>query len=114
MAGKMSVKITRNRLPDIARILPEAANAIINERRGPEMRDVAKQFSRVDTGEMRDAWQWEATGAGTGQLVNDSDHVLYNEYGTVNMSAQPMARPALEQVGPEIVADFANLERLLA
>lgn len=113
MASGIRVTVKRNRLPEIAKQLPITADVIVNERRGPEMRDLAKGYSRVDTGEMRDGWVWIRTSSGSGRLQNDVAHTPPNEYGTINMSAQPMARPAAEQVLPEIVDDFKHLESLL-
>lgn len=113
MAGTIRIRIGANRLPDIARILPEAADVVVNRKHGPAMAEGAARRSRVDTGEMRDGWRWEATGRGTGQLINEVDHTVYNEYGTRNMSAQPMARPAFEEEAPQIIEDFERLEAML-
>lgn len=107
------VQVTRNRLPDIAAQLPEATDVIVNRKHGPRMRDAAARYSRVDSGEMRDGWQWEATGQGQGQLINRVPHTGFNEFGTRHMSAQPMARPALEEIGPDIVDDMENIGRFL-
>lgn len=52
--------------------------------------------SRVDTGEMRDGWHAFNLDAYTYELSNEVPHTIYNEYGTVHMSAQPMATPAVE------------------
>jgi HK97 gp10 family phage protein len=57
----------------------------------------AKRRSRVDTGRMRDAWDKEQTGPGEWTVFNDVDYTIYNEFGTVHMSAQPMLSPALEE-----------------
>lgn len=113
MAGTIRIRIGANRLPDIARLLPEAADVIVNKRHGPAMAEGAARRSRVDKGEMRDGWRWEATGRGTGQLINEVDHTVYNEWGTRNLPAQPMARPAFEEQAPKIVEDFENLEKML-
>lgn len=86
---------------------------IVNEQRGPEMVDVARRHSRVDTGEMRAGWRWQRAGEGEGELTNDVPHTIHNEYGTRNMSAAPMARPALAEVGPKIISDFQRLEWLI-
>lgn len=105
------VRISNNRLPDIARQLPIARRTIV-ARRGAEMRDIAARLSRVDTGEMREGWEFRETNQG-GVLENQVPHTVFNEYGTVKMTAQPMARPAAEQTFPKIIEDFENLEGLL-
>ena len=105
------VRISNNRLPDIARQLPIARRTIV-ARRGAEMRDIAARLSRVDTGEMRGGWEFRETNQG-GVLENQVPHTVHNEYGTRHMSAAPMARPAAEQVFPLIVQDFGRLEDLI-
>lgn len=111
-AGTVTVKLTKNRLPEIAQQLPVARRVIL-ARRGDEMRAGAARRSRVDTGDMRDGWEWRETNEG-GYLTNEVPHTVFNEYGTRHMSAQPMARPAFDEVAPKIVDDFENLERFLS
>lgn len=65
-----------------------------------EIRKTAAARSRVDTGRMRAGWQAVEV-ATTGdevkwQVGNPVEHVIYNEFGTVRMSAQPMLFPAVE------------------
>lgn len=105
------VRVTKNQFGSIANKLPIARRAILGKR-GVEMVNIARQHSRIDTGDMIQGWQWNDTNAG-GILFNDVEHTIYNEYGTVHMSAQPMARPAAEQVFPLIEQDFADLESRL-
>jgi len=107
----VKVRIVKNQLPAIAQKLPIARRTIV-ARRGEEMREIAARLSRVDTGDMRDGWAFRETNNG-GVLENDVPHTVHNEYGTVNMSAQPMARPAAEQTFPRILDDFQNLEGML-
>lgn len=61
----------------------------------------AKEKSRVDTGAMRGGWQHRATSSMEGVVFNLVSYTIYNEYGTVNMSAQPMLRPAIEETRGE-------------
>lgn len=110
---KIKFEVRRNDLPAIATQLREAADVIVNKNRGPQMQQIAQARSRVATGAMQRGWRWVATGHGTGELVNPEEHTVHNEYGTVNMAPQPMLRPAVEIVGPQIVADFKNMERFL-
>lgn len=62
-----------------------------------DMQGTAQSLSRVDTGAMKNGWQTEMESDVSGALYNAVAHVVHNEYGTVRMAAQPMARPALEQ-----------------
>jgi len=66
----------------------------------------AKERSRVDTGAMRGGWQHVMTGATEGTVSNPVPYTIYNEYGTIFMSAQPMARPAVEETRPEFEAEI--------
>jgi HK97 gp10 family phage protein len=69
----------------------------------------ARRRSRVDTGELRDSWAVAFTGPTDGEVFSDSDHAVYNEYGTVNMSAQPMLHPAIDEERPKYIAALANI-----
>lgn len=61
--------------------------------------------SRYDTGNMRGGWQSREVGEFEGVVFNLVSYTIYNEYGTVNMSAQPMLRPAVEDTRPEFEAN---------
>jgi HK97 gp10 family phage protein len=61
---------------------------------------VAKIRSRVDTGQMRDGWHAQRTGTFSFRLENSVEHTIYNEYGTTQMSAQPMLGPAIAVMEP--------------
>jgi len=65
----------------------------------------AKAKSRVDEGTMRGGWQHQIMGPMEGVVFNLVAHTIYNEYGTVNMSAQPMLRPAVEETRDEFERD---------
>lgn len=56
-----------------------------------------KVRSRVDTGQQREGWTGEMTGALEGTVYNPVEHSLYNEFGTESMSAQPMLYPSIEE-----------------
>lgn len=107
MAG-ISVRIRRNQFGAMAKELPITVEVIINGKRGPQMVEIAKARSRVDTGEMRDGWEWIRTGQGSGMLQNLVPHTEFNELGTIDMAAAPMARPAAEEVFPLIVQDITD------
>ena len=65
----------------------------------------AKGKSRVDTGNMRGGWQSQSLGPFEGMVYNLVSYTIFNEYGTVNMSAQPMLRPAVEEAREEFESD---------
>jgi len=110
----MAIKIVirKNRLPDIARQLPEAAGVIV-ERNGKEAKATALRLVPYDTGELHDSIDFRMTGQTTGELVAEAPHAKFPEYGTHNQAAQPYLRPAAEQQRPKYEADFARLESFL-
>jgi hypothetical protein len=57
----------------------------------------AKLRSRVDTGQMRAGWETIEEGPLARRVQNPVEHTIYNEYGTVYMSAQPMLAPSVEE-----------------
>ncbi|HSC20600.1 MAG TPA: hypothetical protein VLC07_02630, partial [Solirubrobacterales bacterium] len=60
-----------------------------------------KLRSRVDTGQMQNGWTGEMTGAAEGIVYNPVEHTIFNELGTVDMAAQPMLAPSVEEArGP--------------
>jgi HK97 gp10 family phage protein len=64
----------------------------------------------VLTGELRDSIHAEPGSMPNGvaeDIVSDSDHAVYVEFGTSNMSAQPFWRPALH----EAEAEFAGVAK---
>ncbi len=66
-----------------------------------DMDRTAKARSRVDTGQMKAGWTVSMEDEYSGYLSNGVRHVVFNEYGTVRMSAQPMLHPAVEEArGP--------------
>lgn len=65
----------------------------------------AKAHSRVLTGLMRGGWQHMVMGPYEGMVFNLISYTIYNEFGTIHMSAQPMARPAVEETRASFEAD---------
>jgi HK97 gp10 family phage protein len=112
MAGGIKFVVKSNRFPAIAKMLPEATAVIVNKH-GQAIAQGAAQRSRVDTGAMRDGWRWNATGKGSGEVVNDVEYTQYNEFGTRYMAAQPMLRPAVEAEQGPFLDDLARLESFL-
>lgn len=68
----------------------------------------AQVRSRVRTGNMRGGWQSHNEGL-EGIVFNLVDYTIHNEYGTIHMSAQPMLRPAIEEVEPEFKAEVGRI-----
>ena len=73
-----------------------------------EIQAGAMERSRVDTGQMRAGWEAHVEGT-HGDVTNDVDHTIYNEFGTVHMAAQPMAGPAAEEARPGFIQDMRRI-----
>lgn len=94
-----------SRFPKI--ILVSAAGATLAVRKAEAaIERRAKEKSRVNTGTMRGGWEHRPQGALEGMVFNLVSYTIYNEYGTVNMSAQPMVRPAVEETRAEFERDI--------
>lgn len=92
----------------IAASYGKATRAIANTTYKIETR--AKERSRVASGEMRGGWQSEVNGM-EGVVFNMVQHTIFNEYGTIHMSAQPMLAPAIEETEPEFKAELGWIYR---
>jgi hypothetical protein len=91
----VAVKTVKNDIADLSKRAQAKTSRIMFEDSQVTLAD-AKARSRVDTGEMRDGWTAYMIDRFTYELKNDVPWTKYNEYGTVHMSAQPMAQPATE------------------
>jgi phosphosulfolactate synthase (CoM biosynthesis protein A) len=72
---------------------------------GEDGKQIAQSLARVDTGEMRESIDFtvEDSGAVVSLTLSvGTDHGLVNETGSSKMSAQPMIRPAADQIGPRL------------
>lgn len=96
---KISVTIQSNRLPSLPGLVRAGVRGAV-QKAVFDVEAGCKVRSRVDTGAMRNAWHGRMTGDTEGEVSNGVEHVLYNEYGTAHMSAQPMAHPAADAARP--------------
>lgn len=96
-SGVTMEAVVSSRIPQIValaqagtqRETQQAANNIVAE---------AKARSRVNTGAMQAGWQSRrAEGDNSYEVFNPVYYTVFNEFGTVNMPAQPMLAPAVEQ-----------------
>lgn len=106
-------KVVFNHIGEIVQKVDAHAIELVDEmaeriKRGGESR------ARRDTSEMADSFEIRVAGIYLREVVNTSDHFIYNEYGTSNMTAQPMLTPAStdEQLGMEAAAKRAFEEVL--
>lgn len=99
---------TSNGFAALAANLKPRAKALVGETI-VDVQGRCMAHSRVDTGEMRDGWTAEQTSDTTGIVYNDVPHTIFNEYGTVKMTAQPMLHPAIDEVKPAFNTGLARL-----
>jgi HK97 gp10 family phage protein len=72
----------------------------------------AKARARVDTGFMRGAIHGEPVNALEWDVISPAYYSIFNELGTIHMSAQPFMRPAIEVVFPTYMAALAKIGSL--
>lgn len=96
-----------SRIPLI--IVRSAAAATLAVRRAEaRIERRSKERSRVRTGAMRGGWQSHPLGPTEGMVFNIVPYTIYNEFGTIHMSAQPMLRPAVEETRPEFELEIRS------
>lgn len=89
----------------IAKIMAEVPIAV--QRTGFMIEAGAKRRARVDTGYMRGQIRWTPGKDGlSGEIIGGAYYTIFNEFGTVNMEAQPMFIPAMEEARPFFVGQM--------
>jgi HK97 gp10 family phage protein len=96
---------------DIPRIVlgSEAEIEAVIERSINRIETGAKERSRVDTGNMRAGWEARMQGHLEGVVFNLVNYTIYNELGTIFMSAQPMLVPAVEEEKQKFLTDMTTV-----
>lgn len=87
----------------------QARAVLVTEKTARDIEAGCKVRSRVDTGEMKNGWQALQLGDLEWEVANHVNHVIYNEYGTRHMSAQPMLGPSVEQARPVFEAAISRI-----
>lgn len=93
-----------SRIPQIIAELEKELDKCV-ERAGFSYEKEAKARARYDTGNMRRLIRWEKSGLLEGEVTAGAAYTIFNEYGTIYMSAQPMFGPASELVMPQFEED---------
>lgn len=93
-----------NRFPEII-VAGNSGTAAALDRAAADIEAGAKMRSRVDTGAMRQGWTHETVNRFSRMVYNPVYYTIFNEYGTIYMSAQPMIRPALAEVTPRFIEE---------
>lgn len=91
-----------DRIPEII-VAANSETAAALDKAAADLVSGAQMRSRVDTGTMRRGWTTEKVSNFARVVYNPVYYTIFNEYGTIFMAAQPMIRPALEEVTPEFI-----------
>lgn len=78
------------------------------DRAAAKIENGAKARSRWKSGAMRGGWQTVRLGAFERIVWNPIHYTIYNEYGTIDMSAQPMLRPSIEETMPDFIREVRH------
>lgn len=105
---RISAEVKSNHFGAILARFQRGGSAAVRDT-ASEIRDEAAQRSRVETGEMRDGWTMQMIGPTEATVFNNVPHTVFNEYGTVNMTAQPMLTPAVDHATPRLTTRVAKL-----
>ncbi len=95
----------KSRIPEII-VAINADTSRVVQRAGFRIEREAKKRARVKTGYMRGQIRWIPFDRFSGEVIGGASYTIYNEYGTVHMSAQPMFIPAIEAVRPIFDAEM--------
>lgn len=95
MASNVKVEIRWDNIPSFLRELPRVVRRASRES-AENIRMGAALRSRVATGAMKAGWRVTEDREGL-TVDNPVPYTIFNEYGTVNMSSQPMLTPAVEE-----------------
>lgn len=101
-------RLTKNRLPELARNVRPRAIAVINEH-ARIVASLAKQLAPVDTGNLRDSIAVSETGLGTVRVEVGAEYAHFVELGTTKSPAQPFLLPAVENDRPHLLRDLAKV-----
>ncbi len=108
---------SRSRIPEVMEVGKVGTERAV-ETTARNIQTIAALKSRYEFGNMRAGWDAEeidgsveiggrdievdfGEGNAAWRVFNNVYYTIYNEYGTVNMSAQPMLTPAIEMERPE-------------
>jgi hypothetical protein len=110
---KTEVRITVNRLPEIAAKLPAAVRAINAKTANDIKAGAMGRTTRVDTGAMLNGYVVEEMGDGWYIIYNTQFYHLFHELGTVYIGALPMLIPSAEEARGPFIAAYQQLESYL-
>lgn len=105
----VAIQVTLNNLPGLAGQLDSTIEGALDAGVVAALA-TADQLARRDTGAMV-ANKTIERGPGSRMMTWNEEHAVYNEFGTVRMSAQPFAAPGADAAVPVIEAHLGRFGR---
>jgi hypothetical protein len=100
--------VLKSRIPQIIATSEAKASAVVHAT-AFNIEAGCKVRSRVDKGQMRNGWATEMDGPLSAFVYNPVEHTIFNEDGTVNMAAQPMLAPSVEEARGPFMAGMSEV-----
>lgn len=130
---KTVVRLTSNRLPEVARRIPQACNRVVAETLsliegeikvgmaepksghvyGNHQASAPGESPAIDTGALVNSIQQTPVTNGSGQVYTNMEYAEVLEYGGADMEARPFMTPAAEAARPEFLRKMGDLESML-
>lgn len=102
MAKKVSMSITFNRFPEIAKRVPELASEVVRKS-AFDLEANAKSIVPVRTGRLKNSITTEMVNKFEAHIAPHTDYAEIVEYGGHNRAPRPYMRPSIEKVRPEFI-----------
>ncbi len=110
--SSVTIKITHNRLPQIAAKLPQLVSQIV-KKAAFDIESNAKAVVPIKTGNLKNSIQAHMTGSTSAEVATGVEYAIYVEFGTRKMSARPYLTPAAEKVRSSFIQALQSLESML-
>lgn len=95
--------------PRAEAIAEETASSVVSRAGEHSRYDTSPGREKEQRPHMRDEWTAEAETDTRWIVYNPVDYTIHNEFGTVNMTAQPMLHPAMDEEKPIFAAKLKGL-----
>lgn len=102
MAKQVSMRITFNRFPELAKKVPELASQVVRKS-AFDLEANAKSIVPVRTGRLKNSITTEMVGDYEAHIAPHTDYAEAVEYGTHKSAGRPYMRPSVEKVRPEFI-----------
>lgn len=105
---QVTLQVISNDLSGLStRLRKEASKGVRDSAK--EGTGIAKQFAPVDTGELQGEIHQEDGGELDSDVVSDTDHSLFQEFGTVKQPGTPYMTPMAEAMTPKFISRMSEV-----